>query len=397
MIRNLLQGLVNMQGPYQQMAPSQPMQQRENEYEFFRPQNDMQNRFAGLLDNMPQPNKPSVWRKLGASLAGLGKENGYETAQSIAYAPYLRELSEWKMRAPFMQQAADNERLTNQQGLTFNNQMRTQQFNERKQDEVERKNQSTESLNREKEERANKLAELKIWQAQNPNVKFQVVDGTLYALNPADGKAVDTGVKGLSKMEELQFTANAAMDRVNAQQTGAMNRTVVQQEGATERAGLGGTPFNQVNPDGSTSSVFINRTGQASPITGINGPLQRPAAPPRATNAGVLSPTQQRQLQVTRANQLKNQDPALGQFITIGPNGIVTVAEPRRGLFGGQSGPTEEQRKRIMEVVFGTGGLNINQPQSTTPTSTPQVRRQTSPSTGKTRVSTDGGKTWRIE
>lgn len=350
------------------------------------PQMNMQNRFASLLDSMPQREKAPWWKKLLAGGLGTvshltgGPEIGMQAFDNTLNKGYNEKYADWKTQTALAQQAADNERQANQVGYSAWNQQEMRRQADEKLNEQERAARERESLAQTKEARQAKLDEAKIFKMQNPDAQFRVVDGKLYALHPQTGEAVFTGVEGLSRMEELQFTANAAMDRVMAQQEGANTRTGMtiagadkrNQDtiaGANERAQLGGTPFNQVNPDGSTSSVFVNRQGQASPITGVSGTLQRPAAPPRA---GIFNEAQQRQIYRTRAEQFKNQS-QLGKWVTVQPNGqvVITPVNESTSWTGAAKGPTKAEWDQINTAIYGGTGLNINKPPAnTTPTNT---------------------------
>ena len=320
-----------------QIPPVQQQQPMQNQMQQYQPSFDMQNRFSSLLDQMPQPNNPNIWQKIGASIGGMGTQQPFQAAQQMAYAPYFNELANWKMRAPFMQQAADNERLTNTQGLTYNNQMLQRQF---ERDELKSKDKIAEG----KQEVAEKNAESRRLRDEayaaklaNPDIKFQVIDGALYALDPATGQPVDTGVRGLSKMEELRFTADAAQKRVETQQAGATQRTGMQQTGANER--------NEATIAGAMERTEAQQTGANTRATN------------RSTSAGSYSPITLRKV---RAQDILNQRPDLAQYVDA--NGNVAEADKPggiRSLFGGISKFDETTRKALVDYIEGKPGAQI--------------------------------------
>lgn len=71
-----------------------------------------------------------------------------------------------------------------------------------------------------------------------------------------------------------------------------------------------------------------------------------------------------------RANQFRNENPNLAQWVNLDPNtGMVTVTPPsnRTSLFGGATGPTEDEYHRILGAIYN-GGSNYS---TGTPNSAP--------------------------
>jgi hypothetical protein len=82
----------------------------------YTPDTTSRDRFNTLLDNMPERNKPSWGRKLVASGMGLGAKDpasALTTMEGAMYAPYIRDMAEFKEKAGPYQQAASLENTAN--------------------------------------------------------------------------------------------------------------------------------------------------------------------------------------------------------------------------------------------------------------------------------------------
>lgn len=313
----------------------------------FKPQTRFSDMFGKAIENMPQMQEPGKLRRIGAIIAGMGAPpgKGMEVARQGAYAPYYNQMQAWQAQLEPLAKASDDERQNNNVMRQYANQEMTQNMNARKQDEVERRNLATEEDKAKTQERNNKLAELKVFQAQNPNVQFRVVNGSLYALDPATGQAIETGVTGMSDLEKLQFTANAAMDR-----------TI--QQGQNQLANTGAV--TQREKELIPMRAEEQRKTQAAPKT---------FAP--STSAGASAAAQKLEEQ-TRVQQIINTRPDLAQFIVKDPvTGLPGIMPSKQSLFGNK-GPTEAQRKELNDLLAGkpsmptpaqTGKVLVTDPQ----------------------------------
>ena len=372
---------MGMQMPVQQriqippVMPPRPMDEIPRP-EMFNPQYDAQNRFAGLLDQMPQPNKAGMWTKLGASLAGMGSQNPYQTAMSIQQAPYLNQLAEWKMKAPFMQQAADNERLTNTQGLTYNNQQMTQRINQQKADTQQAAAESKATTDKMNAESRRLRDEAYAFAQKNPNwVAMKNKGGTVVYVNPQNpAEMYDTGVDSgtLTDRDAINMRVQgqldvadannaAALGRVNAQQAGATERTRMTVEGANDRD----TNNWQILQDASGKSYRYNpATNEVQPVEGLpTGTLTRPAAPRSAGTGSSITPASVATDRINKAGEVLRARPDLSAYVTVqGRNVNVADADKPgavRGFFGGTSKFDETTRKAIVDYIEGKPGAQI--------------------------------------
>lgn len=330
-------------------------EEQQPQYEFYQPSNEMQNRFAGLLDNMPQPQEPSRWRKLGAALSGIGAGqrggDAFGQSQRVAYSPYFNDMQEWRQRAPFMQQAADNERLANNSGLVANNQFRQRLFDERKLDEQGRQADDKIRIQEEKNRIAQLRAEAYDFKQRNPNwVAKELPGGNVVFFNPQNPAQIfDTGMSS-GKMDErdrINLLQSGRMDVVNQQGINSANVANINQAGATQRN-------DADNATTLTVQGMPVRPGTGGGANSTNSPLN-----------------QARQIRV-RAQEFKLRNPNLSQFITIpaSPNAPIDVVKPGSTWFGRNS-PTQEQYNSIL------AGLGLSTEQSTIPGNTPALGNPT--------------------
>jgi len=152
---------------------SAPVQEQPNRLEqIYQPQTQATEAFTELLQNIPERNRPGVFRKIAASIAGFG--GGPEAADQMLYAPYYNELEDFQERIGPTQQAAQFEQTGNANLRMIANSILS--------DERYRR---TYDLNVEKEERlvgaqaarellAEKKLALQTARQNNPNLKFEV-------------------------------------------------------------------------------------------------------------------------------------------------------------------------------------------------------------------------------
>ncbi len=100
-------------------------------------------------------------------------------------------------------------------------------------------------------------------------------------------------------------------------------------------------------------------------------------------------PTQRIADEKLRANSFRNANPDLAQWVQFDPNtGLVTITPPSTStsMFGGKTGPSPEEHRRIMQSIYGQNGTGYttSTPNSGTPNTAPSVT-PTAP-TGKVRV-----------
>jgi len=340
----------------------QPFDMGRRMAELYQPQNQMQDRFSSLLDQFPQRENPSGLRKLGAVLYGFGQgaqgNDPLRASQSFANAPYYNKLADWQTQVEPLNKAADNERLMNTQNRMYANQVATQEQRDRQLTEAERKNRALETDKEVMRKRQQQLADLKVWQANNPNQQLKVIDGEAYIFNPQGGLE-PTGIKGLTKEDEINLAAAHAMNRVQVQQAGATERTGMQQSGATERTGM--------QQEGATTRTGMQQTGamNRTQFNVLNRPIGGGSTSPNVT-------------QNARARQAVSEHPEWAPYIKRTASGqFIGVEAPKgsSGFFGmgATQGGDPAIVKQINDYIFGNssrGNVPSNQ-QPNSPANTP--------------------------
>lgn len=360
-----------------QMGQQQPFDFGARMNELYKPQNIMQDRFASHLDAFPERQEPSTLRKIGSVIYAMGQKDPIAAGDAFRNFHYNNALQDWQKQAPFLQQGADNERLMNINERMWANQQATGELNQRRLDESTRAAQEREELNRIRETRLREHNTAKIqlaeWKAQNPNGQLKVGnDGFVYVINPQNGQSVKTAVQS-NELSDLE--------RMNLQLTNALEL-----EGVRNENRLG-----QIDAQGQQNRLTRQTpTGAASNI--LNRPLTTAQQTARAKQAVSEHPEWAPYIQFSPSGQLlrvavpegSNGIPFLGWGAK--PGGDATILPQINAYIFGQPSATVPETK----VTPGPNNANFN-----TPTNG-QVIRQQSPSTGKIRESTDGGKTWRI-
>jgi hypothetical protein len=223
------------------------------------------------------------------------------------------------------------------------------------------------------------------------------------------------------KMSELEYQAAAAMDRVEAQQAGANYRTGVQQEGANYRTGVqqeGANYRTGVQQEGANYRVGQQ---QAGADRRNNASIQA-----RGTTAGATSqlPTQQKVALQQKAQQVVNERPEWGEYVTFNEQGFPVISMPDTSWGSGQSEADLQTYNEIYQAIYGQprqGAAPITPPAAppapaaTTPPATAKPTQKQDPynvpipppktpgvqpvvqynkQANKHRISYDGGRTW---
>lgn len=346
--------------------------------QMYTPQNQAYDRFSGMIDEFPQrPTDQSGLRKVGAvglaTLADMfGKGGGKDAFSGVMYPGYDRKVAEWKEKIGPAQQAANLERQTNINERTMSYQTAANTLREQAQAAKEKNDAVRAQI-------AQQRADVYQFRTENPNARIIAPKGgNIRAVHPVTGALIrDFGPAG---------TMSDA-DRIALEQTNAMARIGATGDEARETARVRG------------------EEARATAIT------PRPARPSAASTRPEL-PTQTRVRQFNAARELSNTRQDLAKFIKVGDPGSsdFTITPPGKNIWGYPTGPTEQQYKEINDAIYGakTESLNIPIEQAQAqfrptnvppPTQQPIRKQQVNKATGQTRtlISTDGGKTWRVE
>jgi len=367
--------------------------------QLYNPQMGMQNQYNELIQNYPQREQPSGWRRFGAALYGMGREDPLKAADQFNNYHYYQNLSDWNNQAKNLQMAADNERAQNINERQIAYQTAGRTLEERRIKETERKNLETEDLKRKTEDRRAQSARILDHIRMNPNFVPREINGELVFFDPRTGDTQSTGFKGLSDQERLDIQNAAAMARTKYSADSATERTGMTIAGQADRQQVGA--WNVVEVD-DPNNPGKKKTVRMNTITGAISDLPVTGARRIGTGAGSGGDPN---LAESRARYVRAQEakmkPGWSKYVTLGPNNTVTIQPP--GIF---SGPDAKTHKEISDFILGTtmpanmaapgrtsGPLKVNPPGASN-TTAPTIRRQRNNRTGEVRVSYDGGKTW---
>jgi len=310
------------------IAPSFPTdinfemgQQQENEEdwvarriaELYQPQNRMQQIVEQMLQNVPQRTEPGRWRKIGAAIAGMGTENPYESAQTMAYGPYNMQMQDWGARLDPALKGAQLEMGANQNARIMAEQTLQRELQRRRDLVNEQKILKDQELRGRAETTREKRAAVYAFKASNPNWQFKTqADGSIVAINPQDPtRSINTGIQSneLSDADKLALQLD-------------MRLQVAEKQGQIARQN-------------------IAATGAEARVT---------KATPSARAPAPESAIERMRARSDRAQQARIEHPEWAKFIGIGSNNEVVIMPP------GRNGPTAAVYKQIEQYMSGTGG-----------------------------------------
>jgi len=279
----------------------------------FEPQSRASNEAYELLKNMPIREKPSVARRIGASLVNIGM--GPEATEQSLYGPYNREMLDWKMKFEPMMDIANQERYYNANMRQLAQTILTDQY---RQKQLE--------LQKEIEERRREVAEAQI---ARDTQRTEIAERRLNLLLP--------------EAERLQRQLDNSLAQIAARGDEA-RRTQAQsisQRGAETRK---------------TQSERITQQAEETRRTQAERIAQRPKVSTTGTTA--QSETQRKQGIINRANELVRQNPALKDYIIYNESTKLPEfknVEGRRGIFGmgAKPGLTPEKIKQYNDYLNG--------------------------------------------
>jgi len=266
--------------------------------------------------------KPSMWRKIAASLAMFGR-GGPQLAEQVIDKPWSDAITDWQNKIKETGAAANMERYQNTNERTMAYQTVAQELRQRAQD-LKDKNDSANAAIREHR------ASIYEFKAMHPNMKMVFPKGgNIMAQDPLTGKLLDTGVPTGSMTD---------LDKLN-----------LQEENALQNIGARGDEARK------TENVKeVNRQADIAARGNESRATVRERASRTGAGAKPETPTQTRVRQFNAARELYNTRPDLRKFITLGRPGSndFTVASPGKSWFGTATGPNDAQYKEIQKKIY---------------------------------------------
>jgi hypothetical protein len=387
-----------------------------NAYEWMRqnyhPETAASERLNQMLASYPQRDapdtRPSIGRRIVSSMMAASPHANMEQISKVMEQPYTDKLTDWATQVNPTLRAAELERQANTNERQMLYQSGTLERYRRQQTETERKNKELESA---REER-NAINRFK---AEHPSAKIVAPPGgfimatgfdpenpsaSRYILGP-DGKKISSGK--MTQEALAQLNQENKLEQIAATGAEARKTEGVKQTGKLEIKS--NTPIGQVLVDGKPYAVYQDtKTGEPKlvPVGGMpsGGGTVTKVPSGNATVAKPTTPADTARSAKNRAGELKN-DPIVGSYIRLGtgPNDI-TLTQYSSWKPGG---PSKQQYDAVYNYIYKGGPKpmfddkgNISYPpqQGGGGGTKGQPIYQKSPSTGRVRMSNDGGKTW---
>src|SRR5574339_421482 len=326
------------------------MQEAGNPYSLppFIPETRAIDRATSMLDSFPTPTKPSLGRKIGASLVSLGV--GPEQGARSMHGPYYRAVDDWKERFKPTLDLANQERYYNANMRSMHQaQMRDTVANRRAdiaQGELDRKT-------KEGERRlANQETKLKLddWKAKNPGGQVKIDENNEFIVIDKFGKVTKTGFSsnGMTEWDKLDLLQEHKMEQINRQGEIGNERMY--------------PPIQIFTPSGQPGGVYQWGPGGGPPreVTPPGGGVIRTQPPGASSQSETYeNADQQRKSWQNNAIRIMQQYPDLAKFIDYDPE-FAPDAPPRirdsadnPGWFTGSTAITPEEKAFLQEQIFG--------------------------------------------
>ena len=204
-------------------APSPSKGQTFQDYiqqmnEGYTPDYTSRDRLNKLLDAPPERSAPGWARALTAAALSVKAQDPIKTAEQVMYAPYMRDVEEWKTRAdPYLKSAE----LENRQNINE----RTLVSNAATAYSAAERNRVAEENNQMK----NSIAVVRnnIQQAKNSGLKIEKAGDRFIGINPQTGQRYDLGASGgMTREEEINALGEWRVEAARQAGADAMGRTI---------------------------------------------------------------------------------------------------------------------------------------------------------------------------
>lgn len=293
----------------------------------YTPSHEASDAYQALINQMPQRNKLGIMRKIGASIVGAGY--GPDAAMKAEYAPYYRDVEDWKMKLGPAQQAMTNERSINSQERIASHQEQMSKIQQQNADTREAAQKATAENNAKRTAEYAKRTDAYVLDKMNPNLlKVALPGDTLKFYDPKTGDLVkDTGIDSgsLTDEEKIRMNVKGRLEEIGAQ--GNETRKTENLRDLHTKENIDLRDKNQQN------------------LTRLRDTIKGPVASHGMTPSAIATD------RINRANQFINENPGLAKVIHIdGKN--VTVDDAKSGWLG--NGLTPQKRDEIMKAIFGT-------------------------------------------
>lgn len=401
---NLLE-LLRLQNIFGASSPigSQPLDERpdmsmtsyeqpqDNYADLYKPEHMMQDRMTAMIDQFPERQPPGIAQKIFGSLAGGA--GGPDAADRFMYGPYRNQVLDWKSKFEPVLQGANQERYQNTNMRQLANSMITQDRMERNlqrmygKDAVsERQGDARIGQGEQKIAQGDKRLELRtedvhhdnalgdkrfeLEQARQNGGSFHHDDQGNAFIITRDGRKVPIEAEYLTADEKAAMDADKA-ERVTKAREGAKRDRVVTK---VVPDGQGGWTYTTINQDAGTATAPVDTT------------TKKPISAPRP-QLDMMRETSNKARAVLAAH------PEWQKYINILPNGQFNgLTKPSSWMYGH---PDEATYNQVYQSIYGEAPKNESVP-GNNGTNKP-LEKPIPGHPGKTAISTDGGKTWKVK
>ena len=331
---------------FDQMFPPDMLQEQGyDEPTPYVPEHQYADQLGQMIQHFPQRNDPGILRNIVASIAGFG--GGPQAAEDVQYAPYNRELEDWKAKYQPTYQAATLERYENANERQLARQRDQFNIQNRRADIEERKAENKEKIDREKVEISRTRAAAYDYHQRHPLAKFQQDKaGNIIAIDPLTHKAeyVPDPVTG----EPIKGIKLPEQDHINLDVKKFREEEQIRQSDALKR---------------------IEAQGEQSRLT-----KKTPGAARLGADGKPLSPAATKVDRYNRARQLLDANPDYEGIIELGKGNDFKI---------NSAGISKDEYDMIFNYIYGTAGpvagqdINLDSgapaPNSSKPQATPDM------------------------
>lgn len=358
--------------PMQPMGMDQPpMGQPEQDPEtmisqrmrsIYQPQNAASDRLTALMGQYPQHENPSIMRKIGSALIGVGY--GPDKGAEFLDAPFNEKLADWKNQIGPAYQAAQVERGENTNERTFAYQTATNDIRKQLADAKIEGDQAKLKVSQDR-------AEVYRMKAEAPDWDFDFKGPNVIKTNPKTGEVVTTGIKTGSMTDQDKINLQTKGRKEVAAITGAEARKTeeTKQENRVESANKKGwTTANIPDPNDPTRMIGVRVNGDTGEVQEIKlgGKNIGAIAKPGTGGGGELA-TQKKVKEYIQARTGFNEHPEWQKWILLDRSGANDFRLKPPSTNWLSSGPEMSEYKRMFQYVYGRP---MNQEDMPTPEST---------------------------
>ena len=308
--------------------------------QLYHPDNRMSDKYYSMLDQFPERNHPGALRKIAATIASLGRP---EDVERSLYAPYHRNLADWKEKINPLQRAAEIERQNNVNQRMVANQIISQEMGNRR---LERQLGRDKTLEQQGNRRLSDQEAAARTREDLASQRIRQADARLkLAEKIAKGGVFKEDDQGNAFMVYKDGTTEPieGMEFLSAE-----DKAKLRQKYPSSSGGSRAIKTDVVEIDGKKVLVQIHDDGTYTVVKGREN--KEPATPTTRTTESTASTELGRSREMlNRARKLKITRPDLSKWISINKGEIAPIPKP--SFLPGR--PTKAQYDELNKLLAG--------------------------------------------